>query len=220
MAGFTGLRDMFDGGGAGKSGPKFEGGGGFSEIANRVARPVGYADRERSAGREPTSYVRDMFDGGGMGASGETFQGAGGYSGILNMLGVRPAGYEARGQQMLQNALANTYNTLQQAQRTAPTTSAPMTSARPPRRFMGPDMPSYLPTLTQGIQSEMMPAGRALYGQNVPFGGYALPQPAIQSAPAPVPAPVMTPPAPTGPVVGTSPQHTSLWSKLFPNGLY
>lgn len=217
MAGFTGLKDMFDGGGAGKSGDRFEGGGALSDLANRVARPVGYAQRERSAGREPTSYVRDMFDGGGLGASGETFQGAGLYSGILNALGVRPAGYEARGQQMLQSALANTLQAMPQPQ----PSSAPMTSARPPRRFMGPDMPSYLPTLVQGVQSEMMPAGRALYGQNVPFGGYALPQPVIQSVPAPVPAPVMTPPAPTGPVVGTSPaQHTSLWNKLFPNGLY
>lgn len=166
MAGFTGLRDMFDGGGAGKSGPRFEGGGVLSEVANRVARPVGYADRERSAGREPTSYFRDAFNGGGMGASGETFQGAGGYSGILNMLGVRPAGYEARGQQMLQNALANTYNTMRAAQRPPQAASplAPMSAPRPVGRA-----PVSVPVTTQ-----MQPPSAVLYqGQpQIGFGGF------------------------------------------------
>lgn len=200
MAGFTGLRDMFDGGGAGRSGDKFEGGGILSDIANRVARPTG--SRERTG----TSYARDMFDGGGMGASGPTFQGGGAYSGILNALGIRPAGYEARGQQMLQTALANTYNTMLDGQRAAApaaTSSAPLTSPRPPSVSLPVNMP-------------VQPASRALYGQGVPFGGYALPQPAPVSA-----APVMAPPAPTGPVVDTSqPQHTALWRRLFPNGLY
>lgn len=204
MAGFTGLRDMFDGGGAGKSGPRFEGGGILSDMANRVARPVGYADRERSAGREPTSYFRDAFNGGGMGAAGGTFQGAGGYSGILNALGVRPAGYEARGQQMLQQALANTYNAMQQGRRPAP-------AAQPVSVTPLPPTPMSLP-----VNMQAQPASRALYGRGIPFGGYALPQPTPVSA-----APVMAPPAPTGPVVGTpQPQHTSMWNKLFPNGLY
>lgn len=203
MAGFTGLRDMFDGGGAGKSGPRFEGGGVLSEAANRFARPVGYSDRERLAGREPTSYFRDAFNGGGMGAAGGTFQGAGGYSGILNALGVRPAGYEARGQQMLQQALANTYTAMQQGRRPAPAAQPAPVSVTPL-----PPAPMSLP-----VNMQSQPASRALYGQGVPFGGYALPVPAAPAA--------MMPPAPTGPVVGTpQPQHTSMWNKLFPNGLY
>ena len=204
MASFTGLKDMFDGGGAGKSGAKFEGGAGFSDIANKFGRPIG--SRERTG----TSFLQDAFDGGGLGASGQTFQGAGAYSGILNALGIRPMGYEQRGQDQLSQALANTYSAMLQGQRAAaaaPTSSAPMTSPRPPSINLPVNMP-------------VQPVSRTLYGQNVPFGGYKLPQLSIQSAPAPVPAPVMTPPAPTGPVVGTSPQHTSLWDKLFPNGLY
>lgn len=35
--GFTGLRDMFDGGGAGASGDRFEGGGLVSDLGNRIA---------------------------------------------------------------------------------------------------------------------------------------------------------------------------------------
>ena len=35
--------DWFDGGGFGKSGERFEGGGILSELANMVARPVGYS---------------------------------------------------------------------------------------------------------------------------------------------------------------------------------
>lgn len=214
MASFTGLKDMFDGGGAGKSGAKFEGGGVLSALGNAVARPSGSRDRGEADMRTGFGgFARDMFNGGGFGASGETFQGGpygGIFGGLLNSIGVRPMGYEQRGQQQLQQALANAYQMAQQGQRAAaaaPTSSAPMTSPRPPSINLPVNMP-------------VQPVSRALYGQNVPFGGYALPQPAIQSVTTPVPAPVMTPPAPTGPVVGTSPQHTSMWNKLFPNGLY
>lgn len=39
-AGYTGFRDMFDGGGPGQSGSTFSGGGLLSNMANRVASPV------------------------------------------------------------------------------------------------------------------------------------------------------------------------------------
>ena len=45
----TAFRDMFDGGGAGRSGKEFEGGGLFSLLANLFASPYG-SNRERAAG--------------------------------------------------------------------------------------------------------------------------------------------------------------------------
>ena len=137
MAGYTGLKDMFDGGGAGQSGAKFEGGGILSAIGNSVARPAGSRDRGEPDMRTGIGgFARDAFNGGGWGASGETFQG-GPYGGLvgmgLNALGVRPMGYEARGQQMLQQALANIYNTAPQTTPAA-TSYAPLTSPRPPMR--------------------------------------------------------------------------------------
>ena len=45
----TALRDMFDGGGAGRSGDEFEGGGILSLIANLLASPYG-SQRDRAAG--------------------------------------------------------------------------------------------------------------------------------------------------------------------------
>jgi hypothetical protein len=45
--------------------------------------------------RERFLNFLDMLDGGGKGQAGDTFEG-GPLSGLLNMLGVRPAGYEAR----------------------------------------------------------------------------------------------------------------------------
>lgn len=137
MAGYTGLKDMFDGGGAGQSGAKFEGGGILSAIGNSVARPAGSRDRGEPDMRTGIGgFARDAFNGGGWGASGDTFQG-GPYGGMvgagLNALGVRPMGYEARGQQMLQQALANIYNTAPQTTPAA-TSYAPLTSPRPPMR--------------------------------------------------------------------------------------
>jgi hypothetical protein len=94
------LRDMFDGGGRGQSGPRFEGGGIFSAAANAVARPSGSRDRGEPDMRTGIGgFARDMFDGGGFGQSGPTFQGGmyGGLLGsILNRAGVRPMGYQER----------------------------------------------------------------------------------------------------------------------------
>ena len=42
---YTSLMDMFDGGGAGRSGATFQGGGLLSALANRFAKPIGYQRR-------------------------------------------------------------------------------------------------------------------------------------------------------------------------------
>ena len=42
---YTSLMDMFDGGGAGRSGATFQGGGLLSALANRFANPIGYQRR-------------------------------------------------------------------------------------------------------------------------------------------------------------------------------
>lgn len=79
---FTGLKDMFDGGGAGRSGSKFEGGM-FSNVLNSIGvKPLGGG----------YDSFRDRFDGGGPGRSGDRFEG-GLLSGALNTLGVKPLGY-------------------------------------------------------------------------------------------------------------------------------
>ena len=100
MASFTGLKDMFDGGGAGKSGAKFEGGGILSAAANAVARPAGSRDRGEPDMRTGVGgFARDMVNGGGFGAAGDTFRGGpygGLFGGILNAVGVRPMGYADR----------------------------------------------------------------------------------------------------------------------------
>lgn len=43
---YTSLMDMFDGGGAGRSGATFQGGGILSALANTVARPLGARQRQ------------------------------------------------------------------------------------------------------------------------------------------------------------------------------
>lgn len=51
---YKNLRDMIDGGGAGQSGPEFEGGGILSAIANEVASPLGSLKRgAQGQGVEP-----------------------------------------------------------------------------------------------------------------------------------------------------------------------
>lgn len=49
MAEFLNFRDMFDGGGAGKSGDRFEGGGLWSMLGNSLFKPAGYAARQQAA---------------------------------------------------------------------------------------------------------------------------------------------------------------------------
>jgi len=115
--GYISFADRFDGGGAGQSGARFEGGGLLSDIANMfatprkargadtgqirpVARPsVEYINAARDRVNAPYSFGRDLLDGGGLGRratlaeinSGRGFRG-GLLSGLANMFGVRPMG--------------------------------------------------------------------------------------------------------------------------------
>ena len=97
---YTGLRDMFDGGGRGQAGPRFEGGGILSAAANAVARPAGSRERGEPDMRTGLGgFARDMIDGGGFNRSGPTFQGGpfgGLFGALLNSGGVRPMGYQER----------------------------------------------------------------------------------------------------------------------------
>ena len=97
---YTGLRDMFDGGGRGQAGPRFEGGGILSAAANAVARPAGSRERGEPDMRTGVGgFARDMVDGGGFNRSGPTFQGGpfgGLFGALLNSGGVRPMGYQER----------------------------------------------------------------------------------------------------------------------------
>jgi len=85
------LRDMFDGGGPGRSGDAFRDGGAISALGNALKiRPLGStAPREdigfrgRMGSRE---YFRDMFDGGGAGRSSSAGFADGPYSGLANNL--------------------------------------------------------------------------------------------------------------------------------------
>lgn len=74
---FTGLMDMFDGGGAGRAGQKFEGGGLLSEIANMVAKPAGYKDRmqQKQPQQRPVMGSRSPMVAPGKSASQEPEQG-------------------------------------------------------------------------------------------------------------------------------------------------
>ena len=59
---YTSLMDMFDGGGAGRSGATFQGGGLLSALANRFAKPIG--SQRRSS--ENLSNMINQLQSGGM----------------------------------------------------------------------------------------------------------------------------------------------------------
>ena len=117
MAKYTSLKDLVDGGGAGQSGAKFEGGGILSAAANAVARPAGSRERGDADMRTGIGgFARDAFNGGGWGRSGDTFQGGpygGAIGGLLNVAGVRPMGYADRlagSEQAMRDAMAGVAN--------------------------------------------------------------------------------------------------------------
>lgn len=104
FGGFTSVRDMFDGGGAGRSGDTFQGGGIISSIGNAAnIAPRGYHDNNSGGGNSSSAQrsapqrrisnrgVLDFFDGGGIGARGSSFQGLP-ISTLFNTMGVRPQG--------------------------------------------------------------------------------------------------------------------------------
>jgi hypothetical protein len=101
---YISISDMFDGGGAGQSGDKFEGGGIISEIGNALGGPKifgnKFVDRGEAPGggtrikhEQPVGFLTDAFDGGGFGYSGNYFS-DGPYSMLANVLGVQPQGSE------------------------------------------------------------------------------------------------------------------------------
>ena len=115
--GYISFADRFDGGGAGRSGQRFEGGGILSDIANMVATPrksygsdtgqmrpalrpsVADINAARDRVNAPYSFGRDLLDGGGLGRRAtleEINAGQGFYGGvpsmIANMVGIRPMG--------------------------------------------------------------------------------------------------------------------------------
>ena len=110
---YTSFSDMFDGGGAGQSGPEFEGGGIISAIGNSLGGPKIFGgafasgDDAPSGGtrikhEQPVGMFTDAFDGGGFGYSGDYFEG-GPYSMIANILGISPMGSENLAQTGAQN---------------------------------------------------------------------------------------------------------------------
>lgn len=101
---YTSFSDMFDGGGAGASGPEFEGGGIISAIGNSLGGPSIFGNAfvsgddapgggTRIPHSQPVPFMTDAFDGGGFGYSGDYFSG-GPYSMIANILGINPMGSE------------------------------------------------------------------------------------------------------------------------------
>src|SRR5210317_2110873 len=59
---YTSLMDMIDGGGAGRSGDRFEGGGLLSLLANELFRPAGYEDRLRQRKNDTGRAVSTVVD--------------------------------------------------------------------------------------------------------------------------------------------------------------
>lgn len=59
---YKGLMDMIDGGGAGRSGDRFEGGGLLSLLANELFRPAGYEDRLRQRKNDTGRAVTTVID--------------------------------------------------------------------------------------------------------------------------------------------------------------
>lgn len=59
---FTSLIDLIDGGGAGRSGERFEGGGLLSILANALTRPFGYEDRLRDRKSDTAETITDVIN--------------------------------------------------------------------------------------------------------------------------------------------------------------
>lgn len=59
---YTSLIDLIDGGGAGRSGERFEGGGLLSILANALTRPYGYEDRLRDRKSDTAETITDVIN--------------------------------------------------------------------------------------------------------------------------------------------------------------
>ena len=142
------LRDMFDGGGGGQSGPRFEGGGILSSAANTVFRPSGSRDRgEPDMRTGPMGLARDMVDGGGFNASGNQFKGGNMYGrlagGLMNRAGIRPLGYDERQREALPGVLEAIMAGI----------TPPQAPAGPPAPTIGQVRPMARPTNAVGLPS-------------------------------------------------------------------
>jgi len=183
--GFTGFRDMFDGGGPGQSGARFEGGGLLSSIGNAFGGPRDSFGYQAESG-DRVSALRDMINGGGRGQAGQQFQG-GLLSAILNALGVRPAGFQDVGDP--QNAVEP-----------MPQAGAPslMASASTMRPMMRPQAPNVMGDAPMQPGMSYMPDGEAFLRQNI-ASIPAINQPMMSMpAPMPAPAPISRPVRPQG----------------------
>jgi len=137
------LRDMFDGGGSGQSGPRFEGGGIVSSAANTVFRPSGSRDRgEPDMRTGPMGFARDMVDGGGFNTSGNRFEGGNMYGrlagGLMNRAGIRPLGYAERQREALPGVLEAIMAGITPPQAPQPTIGQVRPMARPTNAVGGP----------------------------------------------------------------------------------
>ena len=110
---YISFSDMFDGGGAGQSGPEFEGGGIISAIGNSLGGPSIFGNSfvsgddapgggTRVKHDQPVPFMTDAFDGGGFGYAGDYFSG-GPYSMIANILGINTMGSENLAQNVAQD---------------------------------------------------------------------------------------------------------------------
>ena len=110
---YISFSDMFDGGGAGQSGPEFEGGGIISAIGNSLGGPSIFGNSfvsgddapgggTRVKHDQPVPFMTDAFDGGGFGYAGDYFSGVP-YSMIANILGINPMGSENLAQNVAQD---------------------------------------------------------------------------------------------------------------------
>lgn len=127
---YTSFSDMFDGGGAGQSGPEFEGGGIISAIGNSLGGPSIFGNAfvsgddapgggTRIKHSQPVPFMTDAFDGGGFGYAGDYFSG-GPYSMIANILGINPMGSDS----LAQNAAQDPQILTPQAQQEPPFATA------------------------------------------------------------------------------------------------
>ena len=145
--GYKGLKDMVDGGGPGKSGPKFEGGP-FSGALNSIGvKPLG-------GGYES---LRDRVDGGGPGRSGDKFEG-GPASGLLNFFGVKPMGSNDTPAAETPTSQSNPYGS----------SYTPTVTRSAPELIGPPIAPLNTPNMLAADNKRMMNAS-----QIVPFGGFA-----------------------------------------------
>lgn len=186
--GFTSLRDMFDGGGPGRSGERFEGGGILSSIGNALGGPrEGGFDMGRAAGSLAGGAIAGPIGGLLGGILGQGIGRGFGYNDAAgNVVSARQDMFDGGGRGMagdtfqggLLSGILNAmgvrpmgYNARQQAMTaTAPTpevTRSALSPAMPLRPLPRPTAPAvnYAPPMQPGMS--VMPDGEAFLRQNI-----------------------------------------------------